>query len=261
MREYTMTGTRQLAKIFGAIAAILLFALVNPWFTPEGTIATAITLGFWGSSIVLLVLLFQERKVVGSGEATEVEGPAITRFLFNNTGAGLFWLPIRLFVGFAWLEAGWHKLTSDGWINNGGSSLAGYWTHATAIPDGGKGVITYEWYQQFITTLLNGGHAQWFAWVITFGELAVGVGLVLGILTGFAAFSGALMSMSFMLAGSGSTNPVMFFLAIGLILAWKVAGYYGLDRVLLPMLGTPWHPGRIKPASGGPTATPVPIRT
>jgi thiosulfate dehydrogenase [quinone] large subunit len=26
------------------------------------------------------------------------------------------------------------------------------------------------------------------------------------------------------------------------ILAWKVAGYYGVDRVLLPMLGTPWRP-------------------
>jgi thiosulfate dehydrogenase (quinone) large subunit len=71
----------------------------------------------------------------------------------------------------------------------------------------------------------------------------VGVGLLLGALTGLAAFGGALMNMSFLLAGSASTNPVLFTLAIGLILAWKVAGYYGLDRFLLPMLGTPWHPG------------------
>jgi thiosulfate dehydrogenase [quinone] large subunit len=33
----------------------------------------------------------------------------------------------------------------------------------------------------------------------------------------------------------------MFALAIGLILGWKVAGYYGLDRYLLPMLGVPWR--------------------
>ena len=52
-----------------------------------------------------------------------------------------------------------------------------------------------------------------------------------------AAFFGAFMNMSFLLAGSASVNPVMFTLAIGLILAWKVAGYYGLDRYLLPMLG------------------------
>ena len=53
------------------------------------------------------------------------------------------------------------------------------------------------------------------------------------------------MNMSFLLAGSASTNPVMFTLAIGLILAWKVAGYYGVDRYLLPMLGVPWHPGAL----------------
>ena len=49
------------------------------------------------------------------------------------------------------------------------------------------------------------------------------------------------MNMSFMLAGSASTNPVLFTLAVGLILAWKVAGYYGLDRgsrgLLLAALG------------------------
>jgi thiosulfate dehydrogenase [quinone] large subunit len=46
------------------------------------------------------------------------------------------------------------------------------------------------------------------------------------------------MNMSFLLAGSSSTNPVLFTFAIGLMLAWKVAGYYGVDRYLLPMLGT-----------------------
>ncbi len=52
------------------------------------------------------------------------------------------------------------------------------------------------------------------------------------------------MNFNFMLAGSASTNPVLFLLAVLLILAWKVAGYYGLDRVLLHRLGTPWQPAR-----------------
>ena len=60
-----------------------------------------------------------------------------------------------------------------------------------------------------------------------------------------SAFFGALMNMSFLLAGSASSNPVLFTAAIGLMLAWRVAGYYGLDRYLLPMLGTPWRPGTI----------------
>jgi thiosulfate dehydrogenase [quinone] large subunit len=75
----------------------------------------------------------------------------------------------------------------------------------------------------------------------------VGLGLIVGCLTGVAAFFGATMNMSFLLAGSASTNPIMFAMAIGLILAWKVAGYVGVDRWLLPRLGTPWDPHVIAP--------------
>jgi len=194
-------------------------------------------LGFF---IVLLVLLFMMRKDPG-GETVEIEGPAFTRFLFSNSRAGLFWLPVRLFLGFAWLEAGWHKATSPGWLD-GGTALGGFWKAAVAIPAEGRPAITYEWYRGFLQLLLDNGAQSWFAWLITFGEIAVGIGLIFGVLTGFAAFFGALMNMSFLLAGSASTNPVMFSLAVGVILAWKVAGYYGVDRWLLPMLGTPWHP-------------------
>jgi thiosulfate dehydrogenase [quinone] large subunit len=59
--------------------------------------------------------------------------------------------------------------------------------------------------------------------------------------------------MSFLLAGSVSSNPVLFTAAIGLMLAWRVAGYYGLDRYLLPMLGTPWRaPVTTRPGAGSP---------
>ena len=251
-----MSSLRGLAIPIGAIAAILLFLLFNPWLVIEdATIRPILTVAFWVSFIVLLLALFEDRKNPESKEV-EIEGPAFTRFLFSNSRAGLFWLPIRLFVGFSWLEAGWHKLTGGGWID-GGSALAGYWTNAVKIPAEGAGrpPITFEWYRDFINVLLTGHHETWFAWVITLGELAVGVGLVLGALTGLAAFGGALMNMSFLLAGSGSTNPVLFTMAIGLILAWKVAGYYGLDRYLLPMLGTPWRPGSLAHRGASPAGS------
>ncbi|MEZ4562461.1 MAG: hypothetical protein R2853_06955 [Thermomicrobiales bacterium] len=73
------------------------------------------------------------------------------------------------------------------------------------------------------------------------GEVLIGLGLIFGALVGIAAFFGTLMNFSFMLAGTTSTNPVLFGLAVFLVLAWKVAGYWGLDRYLLPALGTPWH--------------------
>ena len=102
-----MSSNRTVATALGVIAAVLLFYLVNPWFSPEAdsTLNQIVTVGFWISFIALLVVLFQMRKEPG-GETVEIEEPAFTRFLFSNTRAGLFWLPIRLFVGFSWLEAG-----------------------------------------------------------------------------------------------------------------------------------------------------------
>lgn len=226
-----------------AVAAVILIWLQLPadWpiTKPEGGLNTVLTWAFWILSIVVVLLLFTDRNQPQASEV-EVEGPSFSRYLFSNTRAGLFWLPIRLFLGFAWLEAGLHKATDGGWLD-GGSALAGYWERAASIPAEGRPPITYDWYRDFINILLNGNHEGWFGWVITFGEIAVGVGLILGALTGIAAFFGALMNMSFLLAGSASTNPVLFTAAIGLILAWRVAGWYGLDRYLLPMLGTPWR--------------------
>ena len=243
-----MQGNRRNVTILGVLAALVLFWMENPWFTPESisaTVRTGATIVFWVLFIAVVVLMFQDRKNAGATEV-QVEGPAFTRYLFSNTQAGLFWLPIRLFLGFSWIEASWHKISGTGWLD-GGSALAGYWKGAVAInPDTGKGSITFEWYRDFLNFLLQGHHEVWFAWLVAFGELAVGVGLVLGALTGVAAFFGCLMNMSFLLAGSASTNPIMFTLAVGLILAWKVAGYYGLDRYLLPFLGTPWR-ARVQP--------------
>ena len=66
------------------------------------------------------------------------------------------------------------------------------------------------------------------------------------------------MYFNFMLAGSASTNPLLFVTAVGLILAWKVSGYFGADYFLLRFIGTPW---RGKPGSAEvPAAAPKPVR-
>jgi thiosulfate dehydrogenase (quinone) large subunit len=252
-----MSSKRNIAGVLAGIATLTLFLLVNPWIIVEsGTTANQIiTVLFWVSFLGLLVVLFEMRKDPG-GETIEIEGPAFTRFLFSNSRAGLFWLPVRVFLGFSWLEAGYHKYADGGWID-GGSALLAYWERVVAIPETGRPSITYEWYRAFIQTLIDNNAQTWFAPLITFGEMAVGVGLIVGLLTGFAAFFGAVMNMSFMLAGSASTNPILFTLAIGIMLAWKVAGYYGLDRYVLPLLGTPWKPGPIPGKDKDATAAPA----
>jgi thiosulfate dehydrogenase [quinone] large subunit len=260
-----MSALRRSALPIGVISALLLAYLVNPWASPDGDLRTAVTILFWITFVVLLAALFEDRKAPAAQEV-EVQEPAFVRYLFSNTRAGLFWLPIRLFLGFEWLEAGWHKLSptdaqgvthyfaGTGWLD-GGSSLLKFWQGAVVIPDQGRPPISFEWYREFLNFLIANHAQSWFAWLIVFGEIAVGVGLLLGVLTGIAAFFGAFMNMSFLLAGSASVNPVLFTLAVGVMLAWKVAGYYGLDRYLLPALGTPWKPGVLISRRGAEPAT------
>jgi thiosulfate dehydrogenase (quinone) large subunit len=254
-----MSRARPTAAVIGAVATILLLWMVNPWIEVPAVLGQVVTVAFWALAVALVVVLYIDARRDPESDLVEIEGPAFARFLTSNSRAGLVWLPVRIFLGFAWLEAGVHKATGTGWLD-GGAALAGFWKGAVAMPEGGRPPITYDWYREFINFLLNGGHQAWFAPLVVFGEIAIGVALILGVLTGFAAFFGAFMNMSFLLAGSASTNPVMFTLAIGLILSWKVAGYYGVDRWLLPRLGTPWAAGSapatraarpLRPASEG----------
>lgn len=178
------------------------------------------------------------------GTGTVIQDPPIARFLFSDTRMSIVWLIVRVYVGWAWLEAGWHKVQDTGAATNyivDGRGILAFWQRIAAVPAApAKPVITYDWYRAFIQWLIDVHAENFMGKVIAFGETAVGLGLIFGAFTGIAAVSGAFMNLNFMLAGSSSTNPVLLLLGFLLVLAWKTAGYIGLDRFLLPLLGTPW---------------------
>lgn len=171
-----------------------------------------------------------------------VPDPPFAVDLFNNTRWSWLWLLLRLYLGYEWLTAGLEKLQDPGWTQTG-ASLQGFWKFATQVPaPPARPAIAFGWYRDFLLTLLNSGSYVWFSKLVVAGEIIVGVALILGIFTGIFAFIGAFMNFNFMMAGSASINPLMFLFTILVILAWKTAGWYGLDRWLLPAVGTPWYP-------------------
>ena len=169
-----------------------------------------------------------------------IEDPPLAKFLFSDTRMAWLWTIIRVLVGLSWLEAGSRKLSEAAWMQTG-EALKGFWTNALAIPDGGKSKIAFDWYRTFLQGLLDNGSYVWFAKLIAIGELLIGLGLIVGAFVGIAAFFGALMNWNFIMAGSASTNGLLLVAALFLVLAWKIAGYYGADYVLLRWLGTPWR--------------------
>jgi len=179
------------------------------------------------------------------GQGTVVADPPLARFLFSDTRMAPVWLLVRIYIGWAWLEAGWHKVQDVGATSNyiiDGAGILAFWKRIAAVPaPPARPTITYDWYRNFIQFLIDNHWEAAMGKVIAFGETAVGLGLIFGAFVGVAAVAGAFMNLNFMLAGSSSTNPVLLLLGILLVLAWKTAGYIGLDRFLLPLLGTPWR--------------------
>ena len=112
-------SAKRFAVPLGIAAAVLLLLLVNPWVEVSDDFRPWISYLFWIIAIALLVVLYMMARSDPESGTVEIEGPAFARFLFSNSRAGIFWLPIRLFLGFEWLEAGWHKLTGEGWVDGG----------------------------------------------------------------------------------------------------------------------------------------------
>lgn len=167
--------------------------------------------------------------------------PPVAQFLFSNTKMAWVWLVVRVYVGWAWLMAGLGKVNAPAWTGeNAGAAVEGFVQEALSKTTGDHPDVQ-AWYGWFLE---NGvlPYADIYGYVIAYGEVAVGVALILGLFVGIAAFFGIFMNANFLLAGTVSSNPVLFILSLGILMAWRVAGYIGLDRWMLPAMGTPWQP-------------------
>lgn len=186
-----------------------------------------------------------------------ISDPPFVVDLLSNTRWAWLWLLLRLYLGWTWISSGLGKLSNPAWTQTG-EALRGFWQGAVQVPaPPARPPIAFEWYRAFIQGMLDAGTYTWFSKMIVAGELLVGAALIIGAFVGIAAFAGAFLNWNFMMAGTASINPLMFVFTILLILAWKTAGWYGLDRWLLPALGTPWQRGTA--FRDGPGAEAVPV--
>ena len=179
-------------------------------------------------------------KQIMTRKGTIVQDPPLANTLFNDTGMSWLWLVLRIWLGYKWIDASLHKLDNPAWVQTG-DALKGFWANAVAIPETGRPAIAFDWYRNVLQYMLDIEAYTWFAKLVAYGELIIGIALVLGLFTGIVAFFAGFMNWNFIMAGAASTNGMLFFVSVLLILAWKVAGYIGLDYFALPFLGTPWR--------------------
>lgn len=153
----------------------------------------------------------------------------VVNFLRENKIAAGILTVLRLYLGYAWMTAGYHKLAD-------GFDATGYLTNAVANPvKGPDGSMVYGWYVAFLENFAL-PNAEIFNTLIPIGEFLVGLGLILGCLTTAAMFFALVMNFSFFLAGTVSHNPTDIFLGAIILFSGFNAGKYGLDYWVVPFI-------------------------
>ncbi len=137
------------------------------------------------------------------------------------------WSVLRVWLGIQWLEAGFHKIT-------GGFDASGFLQGALAKA-GGEHPAVATWYANFLEGFAL-PNVDIFNFLIPWGEFLVGLGLIVGLATIPALIAGAFMNLNFLLAGTVSTNPTLYTVAVILLFAGTAAYYYGLDRFAIPYI-------------------------
>lgn len=177
---------------------------------------------------------------------SQVPEPNVARLLFADTRLAPVWLVVRVYLGYLWLVAGWEKLVdpSGVWVGSkAGAAVAGF-AQGAMQQTGGEHPQVTGWYAGFLQNVVV-PNAALFSYLVTFGEILVGLALILGLFTGIAAFFGGFMNASYIFAGVAGANPLMAIVGILIVLAWRVAGWWGLDRWILPAIGVPEAPGKL----------------
>ena len=152
--------------------------------------------------------LSPRHRVPGDSD-TDGDSP-IARFLLTDARLALLLLCAREYLGLAWLLDGISILREAvPFAMAGQLSAAG-----TPLP----------------TSLIRLNPA--IPLLLGTSEVVIGLFLVLGAFTGLTAFVSIVLSVNTVFPGPAVADPIAFGLTMLVILAWRTAGWYGLDRWL-----------------------------
>lgn len=158
------------------------------------------------------------------------------------------WLVLRLYIGYQWLMGGWGKITGEKAFSAAGM-IKGAIAKAVPAAPGAKPVVQ-GWWASFLEGFAL-PNVDLFSFMVMWGELLVGLALIVGFATIFAAIMGMVMNFAFLLSGTVSSNPNYLIIQFIIVaLGGAYAGYIGVDYWFRPMFRS-WM-GKLLP--GGVTA-------
>ncbi|MGW0496434.1 DoxX family protein [Streptomyces sp. NPDC003007] len=118
-------------------------------------------------------------------------------------------LPLRLFLGVTFIYAGLDKLTDSAFMRDSGAGSIGDMMRAVRDSSAVPALVD-----------LSLKSPVGFGYAIAFGELAVGIGTLLGLFARLAALGGALISLSLWLTVSWASDPYYYGNDLAYLMAW-----------------------------------------
>ncbi|MCR4276459.1 MAG: DoxX family membrane protein, partial [Candidatus Parcubacteria bacterium] len=130
-----------------------------------------------------------------------IEESWFVHFFTADKASAPMWFVVRLYLGYEFLMAGWGKLASPAWFgSDAGAALQGFVQGALAKTTGAHPDV-YTWYASFLQSTVLPNLVVW-SNAVVLGEIAIGLGLIVGLCTRGAAFFAFFMSFNFLLAGT-----------------------------------------------------------
>jgi thiosulfate dehydrogenase [quinone] large subunit len=170
----------------------------------------------------------------------------VADWLYRSNYASVLWLALRIWLGYQWLNAGYQKIWGSEkafFWNGGGAGVYGF-AKAGVAANTPMGAVGYGWWAAFLHNFVM-PNASWIAKLISVTELLIGVGLILGLFTGLAALVALTLNFTYMMTGNAGVNPLYALAGLFLVLAWRNAGFIGLDGLVLRRSSSRFYLGSV----------------
>jgi thiosulfate dehydrogenase [quinone] large subunit len=145
---------------------------------------------------------------------------------WRDTATRYALLPLRVFLGVTFIYAGIDKLTDSAFMSDSGAGSVGDMMRAVRDSSAIPALLD-----------LSLKNPVGFGYAIALGELAVGIGTLIGLLARLAAVGGALISLSLWLTMSWASDPYYYGNDLPYMFCWVPlmlagAGVFSVDALI-----------------------------
>jgi thiosulfate dehydrogenase (quinone) large subunit len=148
--------------------------------------------------------------------------PRPLQWLARTKIMAVVWTAMRVWLGAVWVQAGAAKLwgsENPSFLHHNGAGVAGFAAH---------GAAAYTWWASFLHSFVVPNAAP-IGVFIAVAEFAIGIALVLGLLTPLASLASLALLFTYVMSGTASVCAFYALFAVIILATWRTSSWLGVD--------------------------------